>query len=295
MRIVYYTSGTTGIGRLVHGIAIYNALVRRGLNPFFTILSSSPPDRAGILDRFNIQHIEIPKEDDTDLLTDNYRDSALYRALTALKPEILIVDRMWFTLYNIVDALSCKKIFISSQVIDRFFSLQLPDKTLRFKPEQYHQVIAIEPFTSAITMEQINPLIIRNKDEILEREVALQKLGFTGDRKVCFIGMNFREGYFQKLKEKYAYLEREGYDVIYSSNLEAEGIFPIADYYNAIELIISSATYNIFWESRFFNKEAVFEIVPVKFCDLNRRLRECMDYEFENNGADELVEILMNV
>ena len=41
----------------------------------------------------------------------------------------------------------------------------------------------------------------------------------------------------------------------YSTNIYGDGIFPIADYYNAIDLLICPPTYNHFWEARFFNKD----------------------------------------
>ena len=295
LKIAYYTSGTSGIGRLVHGAAIYHALIRRGLKHDFSILSSCPPERAGLLDRMHIPHIEIPRETDRELLTDNYRDSELYRYLMKLKPDILIVDRMWFTLHRIIHELSCSKLFICSQVTDNFFRMKLHEKQISFQADAYHRVIAIEPFKSKIKMEQINPLIIRNRDEILDRKRAIENLELFGTRKTCFIGMNFEEGYFEKLKDKYSYLENEDYDVVYSTNIYGGGIFPIADYYNAIDLLICSATYNFFWEARYFEKEAIFETVPVRFCDQARRLRECSDFVFKENGADQLVAIMVNL
>jgi hypothetical protein len=104
--------------------------------------------------------------------------------------------------------------------------------------------------------------------------------------------MNFQPGYFENLKKHYDYLKRQGYDVVYSTNIYGGGIFPIADYYNAIDLIISSPTYNTFWEARYFKKEAVFEKVPVRYCDLDRRIRKCSDFDFDDNGADQLARII---
>ena len=145
-------------------------------------------------------------------------------------------------------------------------------------------------------MEQVNPLIIRNRNEILPRNTALNKLGLNGNKEVCFIGVNYKHGYLEKLKEKYSYIKDEGdYDVIYSTNMYGKGIFPIADYYNAIDLLICPATYNHFWESRFFNKKTIFETVPVNFCDLDLRIKECSNYEFKENGADQLADILLNL
>ncbi|MBN2041128.1 MAG: hypothetical protein JW864_13880 [Spirochaetes bacterium] len=295
MKIIYYTSGTSGVGRLVHGASIFNAFRRQGFNPDFTILSSCPSERARVLDVINIPHIEIPKENEPDLLSDNFYDSTLYQTLIELNPDMLIIDRMWFTLYRIIDELTCKKVFICSQVVDKFFRIMLKDNPIVFKPEQYDKLIAIEPFQSIIKMDQVNPLIIRNIDEIKGRNDALSLLGLNGKKKIAFIGVNFKQGYLEGFKKNYSYLEDEDYDVIYSTNINGEGIFPVADFYNAIDLMICSATYNFFWETQYFSKEAIFETVPVNFCDQEKRLRECSDYKFTENGADQLVNILMNL
>ena len=72
MKIVYYTSGTSGVGRLVHGAAIFNAFVRKSIDSDFTILSSCPPERARIFNNIDIPHVEIPKENEAELLSDDF-------------------------------------------------------------------------------------------------------------------------------------------------------------------------------------------------------------------------------
>ncbi|MBN2402179.1 MAG: hypothetical protein JXN64_07245 [Spirochaetes bacterium] len=295
MKIVYYTSGTSGVGRLVHGGAIFNALKRKDTNPDFTILSSCPPERARILNKINIPHIEIPKESEFELLSNEFQNTLLYQRILELKPDVLIIDRMWFTLYKIIEEFTCKKIFICSQVIDKFFKINLKNSPLAFKPDQYDKIISIEPFKSPIQMELVNPLIIKNKNEIMSKDEARTLLGVNNDKKTVFVGVNFKEGYLDEFKSRYSYLENENYNLIYSTNINGEGIFPVADYYNAIDLLICSATYNFFWETRYFNKKAYFETVPVNFCNQEKRLNECYDYTFSENGADQLADILLNL
>jgi hypothetical protein len=295
LKVTYYTSGRSGIGRLVHGIAIYNAFERRDIEVDFKIISSAPPERLYILENISIDHIQVPQENHVSLSAESYTESSLFNAIIAADPDILIVDRMWFTLREFIRDLPCKKIYITIQVYGHMFHIELPNQTLHFDREQYDRVIAIEPFSCSIEMEQVHPLIIRNRNEILTREKALETLGLSGEKKIGFLGMNFEPGYFEELAEKYGYLEEEGYDMVYSTNLQQGGIFPIADCYNAIDLVVSAATYNQFWETRYFEKEGIFETVPVRFCDQARRLRECSDYTFEENGADQLADIIMNM
>ncbi len=297
VNILYYTSGSDGVGRVVQGMSIFNALRRRGETFRYLILSNTPPERVHVMDRLHVPHGEIPKvTDPSEVSIEKHTSSNLYRAITTFKPDILIVDRMWLTLHHFIDTLDCKKIFICSQVDNRFFSFSDGNTVISFTRDQYDRVIAIEPFKAVIEMEAINPLVIRNRDEILPRDEALKALGANGSRPVCLISLNFREGYFEKLRKKYSYIEKDGdYDVVYTTNMDGAGIFPVADCYNAVDLVISSASYNYYWECRYFGKEAVFEVVPASFCDQGRRLRECADVTFDVNGADQLAEIIMSL
>jgi hypothetical protein len=98
MKIVYYTSGVTGSGRVVRGIAIANAFRRRNIQCTFTILHSS---RFGFLADGFADQVEIPLEDERAHSVDGYQSSALFRELTRLDPDILIVDLLWFTLITL--------------------------------------------------------------------------------------------------------------------------------------------------------------------------------------------------
>ena len=295
MRIVYYTSGKAGTGRIVRGISVYNGLQRKGVISEFIILSSS--NYANIADQFNIPHVEIPFENETIITRTNYPNSVLYKTLLQLKPDILIVDRMWFTLQYFIEELHCRKIFLTIQVHDRFFKIDLPEETIAFNNRQYDRVIAIEPFKCIIKTETINPIIIRNRNEIYDRYTALQKFNLSGSKPVCLIALNFKEGYLEKMKHKYSYLEDEGYDVIYTSNLKGGGIFPMVDYFNAVDLIICAGGYNQFWEVIYFDKETVFEtsLPKLAFTDLQWRIDNCQEYYFDENGADQLADIMMNL
>ncbi len=287
MRVVFYTSGTTGSGRLVRGIAVGNALRRAGLDCEFTILNMSP--FAHLADAFGHRHVEIPPEPEEDLTGETYPGSALYRNLIALDPDVLIVDLLWFSLHHFIDRFTCRKIFLSHWVKDDFFRVPLPGGTLRFRPEQYHQLLAIEPFDTPLPFDRINPVIIRNRDEILDRETALGKLGLSPDEKHCLYAFNGNPGDFDAHRSKYAYLEDEGYAMTYSSNYRG-GLFPAVDYFNAFDLVICAASYNQFWESRYFGKQALFENISSRFSSSERRVKYYLRHRFETNGADELVE-----
>jgi len=99
MRIVYYTSGITGAGRLVLGISIGNALARHGIKCNYTMVHTSPV--AHLADEFS--NIKIPLETTVELSPERCRSSVLYKTLKKLKPDILLVNHQWFMIYNIIE------------------------------------------------------------------------------------------------------------------------------------------------------------------------------------------------
>ncbi len=165
---------------------------------------------------------------------------------------------------------------------------------MHFDSAEYNLILEAEPTAAAVPMVKINPLIIRNKEEILTREDALKYLGLNPLKKVCLFAINGRPGEYEDSIKTYSYLEDEGYQMIYSTNYEG-GLFPVVDYFNAFDLIITSGGYNSFWEARYFKKEALFIPVIRQFEDQKKRIDECLGMTFEENGADQLVDMIMNL
>ena len=297
MHIVYYTSGTTGSGRIIRGISIDNALKRKGIVSEYTILSSCP---FGFLaDKFNIKHIEIPVEQENLLMGVSYKQSQLFTTLKELDPDILIVDLQWFTLTKFIDQFSFKKIFLFTQIntvekVNLYFNIPLPTEVLHFDSSQYDLLIEAEPTNISITMDKINPLIMRNKEEILTRGNASCSLGINPADKNCLFAINGNPGDYENIVKTYSYLEDEGYHMVYSTNYKG-GIFPAVDYFNAFDLIITGGGYNSFWEAQYFEKEALFIPASRQFEDQKKRINECSGMEFEENGADQLVDIILNL
>jgi hypothetical protein len=293
LKIIYYTSGTTGAGRVVRGIAIGNAFKRKKVNIEYTIVSSS--SFGHLIDRADFSHIDIRPEAEDILAEGAYLDSDIYSTLNDLKPDVLLVDLLWFPLHYFIDEIKCGKIFLCRQVDYRFFSIRHKNKIVEFNPKSYDRLLAIEPFRDRLfQMKEINPIIIRNHDEILPRNEALSELGLNDSAKTFLLSHNGVAGEFEHFKKKYRHLEKKGYKGVYSTNY-AEGIFPTVDYFNAFNMIICGAGYNSFWEVRFFKKDAI--IIPTyrTFESGEIRMKECKNFEFRENGADQLVEIAMNL
>jgi hypothetical protein len=290
MRIVFYTSGITGAGRLIIGISIGNALERKNIKCKYTMVHTSP--LAHLADDFH--HIKIPLENETELSKKNCHKSLLFKTLTRLKPDILLIDHLWFTVYNFIEELKCKKIYLTDAVYDSHFKVPLPEGDLVFKKEHYRRVLGIEPFTSGIELEMINPLIIRNREEIFSRGKALKLLNLDGAEKTALYAFSGHPGDYERFIDKYSYLEKEGYQVV-NASIYKDTIFPVVDYFNAFDFIVSGAGYNQVWEINYFKKKAVFETTPQRFWDQSLRVKEFEKHHFEENGADQLVDIIMNL
>jgi hypothetical protein len=289
LNIIYFTRGITGWGHIIIGISIGNALKRNGLGCNYTIVSSS--DVA--FQNTGINHIKIPPEDENDLSIANYHSSILYKTIIDLKPDLILFDLIWFAMYNFIDELKCIKIFLCHQVSDNFFSINLPDRKMVFNPNHYDKIIGIEPFKSIVEMDLINPVVYRNKDEIFSKEVACKKLNLEEKKPACLFSFNPRTGNFDKYLKRYSYLE-DLYQMIYAHKYQGK-LFPEVDYFNAFDFIVCGGGYNQFWEAIYFNKEAIFGPLPLVFEDQSRRIRECQEFYFEENGADQLADIIMNL
>jgi hypothetical protein len=163
---------------MVIGISIANALRRKGLTCDFTIVHGSPFSQ--LAERLGVHYVKIQTEDAKEL--------------------------------------SCTKIFLCRQVEDSIFSIDLPAGRIHFNAQSYDLVLGTEPFKSCVEMEHINPVIIRNRDEVLLKKDALEKLGIKHRGKICLFAFNGRPGEFRRIKKDYSYLEDVGYQMVYSTN-----------------------------------------------------------------------------
>jgi len=291
VNIVFYTSGISGIGRLAVGVAIYNALKRNNISCNYSMLTHSP--MGYIAQDVGIEHIYIPLEDEVQLSRKNYHKSILYHTVTVLKPDILIVYLQWFTLDQFIHELTCKKIFLMHNVTPNFFSFATQYGEYEFNPKHYHYCFAIEPFNPPFEAKAINPLIMKNHDEILPKKEAKEKLQLPLNKKICLISISGNEHEFDDYVKKYTIELSSEYDFFVTSNHEDQNIFPIIDYFNAFDCIVCGAGYNSFWETRFFTKKAY--TIPLKrvFEDQSYRVKHFSNYTFTRNGADQLVELLV--
>jgi hypothetical protein len=291
LRILFYTTGFTGSGRISRGIAIGNALMRKSVECRYAILSSS--HFAHLCDLSSIENIYIPGEDANLILKYSYRESYVYRAITEFDPDLLIVDLAWYALHYFLRELQCRKIFLCRQVFHDYFSIEFQGERISLDPGDYDHIFSIEPFKTPFEMTPINPFLLKNKDEILSRENAAEKLKLEQGIKTCLLYCNGEPGEYEKMKDSCSYLENEGYRMIYSSNYN-KGLFPVVDYFNAADCVVCGGGYNSFWETKYFQKDAIYFPVERNFESQEYRVRYNRDFSFEENGADQLVDCIKN-
>lgn len=244
---------------------------------------------AHLVEGFGTPITVLPPENAEALGPEFFRDSSLYRALADVRPDILVVDLNWPHLDAFIRYLPCRKVFLTRLIDSGTFRFRTAGRELAFRPEDYDLLFRTEPgFDLPFPSESLEPIIIRNRDEILPREDARADLGLAPEDRACLFAFNGKEGEGAEAWRSFSYLEEEGWKVIRSDNREG-GLFPAVDWFNAFDLVVCGAGYNAFWEARYFRKQAFFVPFPRLFEDVKRRIALCSDYEFEENGADQLV------
>ncbi|MCX7024733.1 MAG: hypothetical protein NT080_08960 [Spirochaetes bacterium] len=292
MRVVYFTSGITASGHIVRGIAVGLGLRRSGLACDFTILHPASPF-GELCSRMGLAHEAFEPEDESALLGKDHASSALYRAFMRLSPDVLVVDLHWAPLHAFIRELRCRKIFMCRQVHPRFFAFDLSTGPISFRPDDWDEIFAIEPWETPFPMRRIDPIVMRNPDEIPSREVAREKLGLPQTGNAFMLALNAHDGDFDAARKTYSYLEDEGWSSVYTTNYR-DGLFPAVDWFNAVDLVVCGAGYNSFWESVFFGKETLYLPQNAVYEDAWLRLDGCLDYEFKENGADTLARIIVD-
>jgi hypothetical protein len=223
------------------------------------------------------------------------RESDLYILLKYLDADILIVDGVWLPLVPILDDFKCKKIILFRQFEEWWFHVTTKKYgDFDFDPTQYDCTLSIEPHFTRDGWHSINPIVVRNHDEVLDRSRARKELGADTNRKICVLAHNGFEGELEKIETELEVF-RKKYQVIVTSNRREKSFFPLADYFNGIDMIIGGAGYNLFYESRFFNIKSHFFPQERKSENQAWRIKTNSNFTFKENGADQLVDIIKDL
>jgi hypothetical protein len=282
MNVVFFTLGSRGSGSIVICLSLLNGLRRAGLDANFTIVSDNQYHH--ITEGF-CDHIHIHYPEDALLRRD--RDTPLYHALTMLKPDILIVNQVWLHMFPILDDFDCVKVFTCRMAPDRWWHVPIPDNPITFTAEVYDLAYSIEPNYRYPGLTSVDPVIIRNREEILDVEAAAKGLGKKPGEKLCVIAHNGLPGEMKELYEGLSDL-RETYKILQMDNSRETGIFPIADYMAAIDLFVSGGGYNAFYEALYFNRPCRFLPFKRNKEDQTWRIDTNSQSRYEQNGADQI-------
>lgn len=221
------------------------------------------------------------------------RNDELLRLIEGLRPDVLVVGQAWYDAHPILAQLKCRKVVLFFQASAGYFRIPTAKGDMVFDPNEYDLVCGIEPWEWPIPCKVIEPMVLRNHDEIPSREDAACALGIDSERPTALVATNGLPGEFDDLRQLYSYLEDE-YQVVYSTNY-ADGLYPAVDYFNAFDFIACAGGYSAFWEAVYFRKDTVFVPQLRNYEDQAWRINNCQEYEFTRNGADQLVELLLDL
>ena len=266
-------------------------MMRRNDDRAFRLVHGTEFQR--LAEELQVDSVQLPRDPAHKLLGPERFGTAVYQSIQDFSPDVLIVEGSWFVFHDLIHDIDAYKIGLFFGLLPGFFHVNAAGRELRIQEWDYDRVFAIEPFDPPFPAEHLNPILLRNPDEILPREEAAARLGIDPDRQTAFIALNGRPGEFEDLKKTYSYLEDE-YQVVYSSNYHG-GIFPAVDYYNAFDFIVCGAGYSQFWEAIYLDKEALFVPQPRRFESQAWRVENCQNYRFTENGADQLARIIADL
>jgi UDP-N-acetylglucosamine:LPS N-acetylglucosamine transferase len=283
---VFFVSLGNGAGHLMRGIAIYNAIQRNNLPVDYKIIGINKV-HPKITDSYPFEEVAvIPSRFETDL-----PNTPLYKRLTGEKVDLVIVDHAWAWTRNILQDMDCRKVLLLRQISPAFLRLRFEESIIEYDPTIFDQVYLIEPFKSPVKGKNIRPIVAKNPGEILSRSEARFRLQVPDNKPCAVISQTgITKDEINRVSQVFNNLpDSDNYHCIKSSSYDDNGIFPLLDYYNGIDLMVSGAGYNTYWQNRFFKKKAIF--LPFRRAEENQaiRVKTCADYEMKENGADVLV------
>src|SRR5512140_1299038 len=180
MRIAYFTAGTVGAGHLVRGHAIGRALRRRGFSGAYRAFG--PPVPYPVASQIDYEAVPI----DARELRDPARAaaSALATALSAFRPDLLLVDLFWAPVRHVLPQLDGER-WLLLRTCPRAWFDGPPDT--RFEARQYRRIIGIEPFRHPVIHESVDPIVVCNPDECRPPLALREHAGVASDRRLVAV------------------------------------------------------------------------------------------------------------
>ncbi len=278
MRVAFFTAATIGVGHGVRAVAIERALRRRRWEGEFRVFRPvsgvSGPTLPG--------EVRVPMLADQLADREKAGESAIFRALRAYAPDLVLVDLFWAPMHHVLAQLTCEAWLLLHKCPDGWMHSA---HGLELTPSRYAHILGIEPAAHPAVTRHVSPVVVCNPDETFPRDAFRTRFGVREDEWLtvrCHAG---RSGEIESLPNG----TRAGRVETLSWSNERE-MFPLAKWLTGADEIFCGAGYNSFWEARWLGYAArvhhtAFER-PVD--DQSWRVRQCADVRPESNGADEI-------
>jgi len=271
VRVAYFTAGTVGAGHVVRGLALQKALGRKGFKGEYRMFGPPTPFARG-------PYTAVPVEGRELIHPEKARKTELNRALTAYKPELLIVDLFWAPLRHLLPLPACEAWLMLRKVPPVWF---VGPKGARFDGSQYKRIVAIEPVEHEALLERVDPVVVCNPDECEPPDALRKALGVPAERHLLVVA---HAGEAEEIES----MRTEGAAVC--DLRDESALFPLARWLGGADEIVCGAGYNAFWEARwlgYFSKTR-FTAFARRIDDQKWRLRACAQVQMRANGADTL-------
>jgi hypothetical protein len=262
----------------VRGLAIEQGLRRGGYRGEYRMFGPSSPF-PDLTPSFH-EAVELSESELLDPV--KARESPLALALGRYRPDLLVVDLFWLTVRHLLPLPGCECWLILRSCPPTWME---GPAGLPFVPDLFRRVIAIEPMDAAHVTDRIDPVVIRNPDECRPRHALRERLGVATDRQLIVL-------VYSGGKEERPHVESPHPSaVVYTFDLrEPGGLFPIAEWLNGADVVVSGAGYNSFWEAHWLGYAPRTTFIPFRATIDNQlwRITACSGHAPRENGADTL-------
>jgi hypothetical protein len=285
MRIAHVTASMGGGGHLARGCAIANGLERAGFRGQYRMFGPAIP-YAGV----TVNDYMTATVTETEMLdTTKATESRLAQQLLAFDPDLLLIDQFWLPVQNLLTALPRTEVWLLAHLAPATWFVG--PRHLRFDRMRYHRLIAVEPPNLHHLPEQIEPIVIANRDECLPRRALREFLGVADDVHLTLVAQTGMRGEAEAIARQIG--ATDGVMRIVSLH-QPPSLFPLAPYLAGADLIVGGAGYNLFWETRWLGLSQRCRIMP-QYRDIDpQALRATFaDHVMHENGADTLARFIL--
>jgi hypothetical protein len=294
-RVAFFTAGTTGAGHLVRGLAIEKALARIGSRATYAMFGPRSPLHLARRANYNAVRLDPAELGDAD----RAGGSELARALTAFRPDVLVVDLFWAPLRRLLPLPGCEAWLLLRRS---------PPVWLAGPPghpydrRAFTRVLAIEPGVHPEHVDEtIDPVVACNPDERRPAGALRDALGLAASDPLAVAHQAGEvaewaalvAGFAPRPLHVFALGRDDAPDPAPPKDVawhDGDAFFPLAAWLGDATAIASGGGYNAYWEARWLGYDARTTFFPFQrmIDDQGWRLRECAHHRPRDNGADVL-------